>query len=337
MKRIPILLLAVLCTAASALHLGYDAANGMLTDLSAEGYRRLALDGTTLAADSLVEDAWVYTSPSGNYLLLAEFHEAAPETRADLRLLDAAGDELWSHSEVPFASARLADDGRVALVEFRGGNPGSPARLTLLDPAGAVVGDLEVQPLGQSDFSTDGSLFLANVPGRELAVYDAVTAELRTTLPTSQVFAADGDYVLVAEKNTALLYERTTGRQVRFDTGVELPRHAELDGEGFVVAGMDDVYLFRNGRSRYAAVAAGYSLASLDTAAGLTTIALGGYRLHSEGGALWLFDGELNLTTRIELDDEGLGGPLPQVVLTPEELWVKFDDELRSYPREVNR
>jgi hypothetical protein len=337
MKRIPILLLAVLCTAAAALHLGYDAANGVLTDLSAEGYRRLDLAGTNLAAESLVEDAWVYASPSGNYLLLAEFHEAAPETFADLRLLDAAGGVVWSRSEVPFASARLSDDGRVALVEFRGGNPGSPANLTLLDPAGAEVGDFEVQPLGQSDFSTDGSLFLANVPGRELAVYDAATAELRTTLPTSQVFAADGEYVLVVEKNAAVLRELATGNEVRFDTEVALPRYAELDGEGFVVAGMDDVYLFRNGRSRYAAVAAGYSLASLDSDAGLTTIALGGYRLHSEGGALWLFDDELNLTTRIELDDDGLGGPLPQVVLTPAELWVKLDGELRTYPREVNR
>lgn len=337
-KRSVLLTLGLLVCAVSALHLGYDAVAGQLTDLTAEGYTRRDETGGLRAAHSLVEHGWVYASPTGEYLLIAEFHSETFPTVADLRLLDARGDVIWSKRNQGFASAVVSNDGRVAMVEFFGTSPIAPAKLTLLDPAGSAVTERDIQPLGAYRFSVDGALFAVNIAGEELAVLETARGEQIGSLPSSQTFVLGpgGAFVLLAEAGQVLRHDLADNSVTTIETGVAIPRwfSEPLPDGGFALAGMNDVFTLHEGVTRYARLPEGHSIASLDVTGDFSVLALGSYIPRSPEGAVWLLDGGLNIIESHIVEEERLGGPWPQVLLTPDRLWIKTNEGLTSFARE---
>ncbi|MBD3371873.1 MAG: hypothetical protein GF403_04060 [Candidatus Coatesbacteria bacterium] len=341
MKKLCLILVGLLIASAAALHLGYDAANDQLTDLTMEGYTRRDGDGTLREVHSLADFGWAYASPSGNFLLLAEFQNEAFPTVADLRLLDAAGDEVWSKGNRGFASAVLADDGRTALIEYFGEGPQAPAVVSLLDPSGELVMEIEARPLGECRFSADGKLLAVNIAGVELAVFETTSGEQIASLPSGLVFTLgpEASFVLWAEADRVIRHQLGERSTLFIETGVEVPRwfsNPEADGD-FALAGMDDVFCLCDGVEYYAELPEGHSIASLDASADHRILALGSYLLGEDEGAVWLLDEELVVVRSWTLYQEDLGGPWPQVLLTPERLWVKTAAGLTSFDREEER
>lgn len=312
------------------LNLSYDRDSGGLTLVSDEAVVLADQTGSVLTTLQLSDGEYAYSSPSGNFILIARFHLDEFPLVADIRMMDRSGGELWSKSGVSFASARVSDGGEVMTVAFLGEGPQAPAVVTLLNPEGDPVASWDFPRLGEARFSKDGNVFVFNVPQESLLAVSTTTGQEIAQLASNQVFAPSGDGSLIVSATTdqASCHFLDDGRTLFYETGVELPRYILIsdDAQLVLIAGKDELAVLpaEGGSPVYCRLPQeGFSISSIDANEDFSLIAVGAHH-QRELGAVWLYDGTLKLVGERFITMAKGGADTPQVALLPDgDAWVR--------------
>jgi hypothetical protein len=315
----------------------YNAEVGYFTITSTENVMQINSDGDILNEVNLRDKEYAFTSPSGNYILVAQYKANTLPVVADITMLDSSGKELWRVDDTVFASAIMSNTGEVLAVAFYGEGPQAEVKATLYSNTGVVIKDFSFPNIGEAIFSENGEVLGVNVPTDEIKVIKTETGEIIGGVNTSQVFTIsnDGSMLVSANNNTITSYNTADGSVFYHNISVNIPRLLKMDAEKqlVLVTGKDDISILdlENGDELYTKLPDdGFSIASCDVSDDFSKIVIGAYGKNEQGG-VWSFDEGLELNGKYTFDMKKHSANEPDVLLTPDErVWLRTSDEVKE-------